>query len=88
MARPKGSKNKISGEEVVDNNENEQKIEQRIEEKEEPDEFISTFSAAERLDTTEPTIKLWIDHGHLRGHGGLVSMRSIKQCRFNTRRMI
>lgn len=51
-------------------------------------EYISTFKAAERLNTSEATIELWIDHGHLEGENGKVSVRSIKNCRFNTRRPV
>ena len=49
-------------------------------------ETISTYDAAQRLKTTEPTIKLWVDHGHLQMRNGRIPIRSIKECRFNNKR--
>lgn len=85
MSRPIGSKNKIDDEKAVDNSENQNVVEEK---KETEPEFVSVFEAAARLKTTEPTIKLWVDHGHLVARNGNISIRSIRECRFNTRRMI
>jgi hypothetical protein len=93
MARPKGSKNKseekkpveVSREELFD------ELEKDLEEKKpapESDESISIYEASQQLNTTEPTIKVWIDHGHLTEINGRIPVRSIKMCKFNTRRMI
>lgn len=91
MPRPKGSKNKTKEEvkatEIL-NEEPELDGVDDSEDEEPEDEYISAFQAADRLNTTEPTIKIWVDHGHLKQQNGMISARSIRECRFNTRRMI
>lgn len=60
----------------------------KVPEKEEKkEEFLTIFEAAEHFKTTEATIKLWIEHGHLaKIRGGLIPMTSILHCRFNVRK--
>lgn len=86
MARPKGSKNKS---EETDRDEPTAVTEPTEKVKTESDEeTVSLYEAAEQLRTNETTIKVWIDHGHLRSINGRIPVRSIRECRFNTRRMI
>ena len=106
MSRPRGSKNKISDEVIVEETnvvEQQETVEARPEATEhkldpdldpdpepvlEPDETVSVYEASQHFRTTEQTIKTWIDHGHLTERNGRIPVRSIKECRFNTRRMI
>lgn len=52
------------------------------------DETVSIFEASEQLRTSELTIKTWVDHGHLTSINGRIPVRSIRECRFNTRRFV
>lgn len=94
MPRPKGSKNKKN----VDNNEGgfiiptedlsnivEKSIE-KMEEQGNADELTSVYEAAQQLKTNEHAIKLWVSHGHLKEINGRITVRSIKECRFNNAR--
>lgn len=49
----------------------------------EPEEYVSIYEASEQLNTSESAIKIWIEHGHLKGDGKKVLVRSIKECKFN-----
>jgi len=87
MPRKKGSKNKKSFQnkpvEVID------KIPEEKKETPPPDNrTLSMFEAAEYLGTTEPTIKLWVNHKHLVEHNGRIPLRSIQMCKFNKRRFV
>ena len=92
MPRPKGSKNKASPEpieEVKNDVPAEPEAPKAPEQSEpQPDEWISAFQAAARMKTDETTIKLWVDHGHLKSTNGMISTRSITECRFNRRRFV
>lgn len=102
MPRPKGSRNKKNDEKLSETNPvkpepiGESPVNSAIDavkeskkiEKDVQDNFVSMFQAADQFGVTEDTIKLWIDHGHLRGGNGRVSVRSITECRFNNQRRI
>lgn len=86
MSRPKGSKNRNDGNESDSDN-----IENKMEEKESilvENETVSIFEASEQLGTSESTIKIWVDHGHLTSINGRIPVRSIRECRFNPRRFV
>ncbi|HJZ06321.1 MAG TPA: hypothetical protein VJ327_10825 [Patescibacteria group bacterium] len=92
MSRPKGSKNK-SDEVITEYGKDEieqdmQPDTQTIEPEPEEDKWISQFEAAEHFRTSESTIKMWIDHGHLEERNGRIPMRSITMCKFNSRRVV
>lgn len=91
MPRPRGSKNK----KVVPDipylpppppPETKEAIEEPKSEPKQLPETVSAFEAADLLNTTESTIKMWVDHGHLTGKNGRISVNSIRECRFNTQR--
>lgn len=86
MPRPKGSKNKGKSlvKEAVETIDEMKEVENEAAE----DTYISSYEASQQLNVSEPTIKIWIAHGHLTGRNGMVSTRSIHNCRFNTRRYI
>ncbi len=90
MPRPIGSKNK-TGEDVkpVKSNEVKQQEQPKVTEVDtKSDETISFFEASQHFRTTESTIKIWIDHGHLEERNGRIPMRSITMCKFNSRRVV
>jgi len=90
MSRPIGSKNKADEEvKPVENNDvkhQEQQKSPEIEQK--PEETVSFFEASQHFRTSESTIKMWVDHGHLEERGGRIPMRSITMCKFNSRRVV
>ena len=93
MPRPKGSKNKAVTPDPIEEKDNvptepETPAPVPAQSEPQPDEWISAFQAAARMKTDETTIKLWIDHGHLISRNGMISTRSITECRFNRRRPI
>ena len=47
---------------------------------------VSIYEAAQKLKTTENTIKLWVSHGHLEEFNGRIPVNSIEMCRFNSSR--
>ena len=53
----------------------------------EQDKYLTMYECAQYFRTTESTIKLWVQHGHLIKTSGtdLIPMRSILRCRFNVR---
>jgi hypothetical protein len=90
MSRPIGSKNKADENvKIVEINEVEQQGQPKVA-KTEPkiDETISFFEASQYLKTSESTIKIWIDHGHLESINGRIPMRSITMCKFNSRKVV
>jgi hypothetical protein len=90
MSRSIGSKNK-TGEEVkqVEKNEVDQQEQPKSPEVEQkPEETVSFFEASQHFRTSESTIKVWIDHGHLEERNGRIPMRSITMCKFNSRRVV
>jgi len=101
MARPRGSKNKDGNdvtkeefvaelEKYVDKGDIDEKIVNEImaDSTEQDDETVSVYEASQRLNANESTIKVWIDHGHLRSINGRITVGSIRECRFNIRRPI
>jgi purine-nucleoside phosphorylase len=51
-------------------------------------ETVSIYEASQQLRTSELAIKTWVDHGHLTSVNGRIPVRSIRECRFNTRRFV
>jgi len=90
MARPRGSKNKVDEDvKAAESNEPEQQEQPKpAAVEQETDKEVSYFEAAEHFKTSEATIKVWIDHGHLEERNGRIPMRSITRCKFNSRRMV
>lgn len=90
MSRPKGSKNKPD--EIVTNTEKPE-IEHGLQQNPttsdiEEEALVSHFEAAQHFRTSESTIKIWIDHGHLEEKNRRIPMRSITMCKFNSRRPV
>ncbi len=90
MSRPKGSKNK--SDETIANikkTEIERGLQQNsITSEPEEEKLVSHFEAAQHLRTSESTIKIWIDHGHLEEKNRRIPMLSITMCKFNSRRPV
>lgn len=86
MSRHKGSKNRV----VIGSRVDEITEGQPVEKKEtvNESETVSIYEASQRLATSERTVKMWIDHGHLTSINGRIPVRSIRECRFNTRRFV
>ena len=78
MSKRKKNKSTMLSDEIM--------VEEEVIESTEDTETVSIYEAAEHFKTSENTIKMWIDHGHLRMTGGRVLTSSINSCRFNTRR--
>lgn len=90
---PEIAKNDQNGGENGQNNfQNEEKPENPVEKQtktEKLKEFMTPFEAAEHFGVDEAAIKLWIQHGHLDlTRGGLISMTSIRNCRFKVRKIL
>lgn len=87
MSRHKGSKNRV----VIGEHDNGIAEDNQVEKEEVADndnETVSIYEASQRLATSERTVKMWIDHGHLTSINGRIPVRSITECRFNTRRFV
>jgi hypothetical protein len=87
MSRHKGSKNRVvigDHSNGITDGQQEKKEETVINDS----ETVSIYEASQRLATSERTVKMWIDHGHLTSINGRIPVRSITECRFNTRRFV
>jgi hypothetical protein len=87
MSRHKGSKNRI----VIGEHENGIIEDNHVEKEEVTDnenETVSIYEASQQLQAPESTIKVWVSHGHLTSINGRIPVRSIAECRFNTRRFV
>lgn len=85
MSRPKGSRNRfING--IHDDGVAELKPQEKIEV--DDNGSVSIFEAAQQLEASEHAIKVWVDHGHLTSVNGRITVRSIRECRFNTGRFV
>jgi hypothetical protein len=86
MSRHKGSKNRV----VIGSRVDEITEGQPVEKKEtvNESETVSIYEASQQLQASEGTIKMWVDHGHLTSVNGRIPVRSIRECRFNTRRFV
>ena len=54
-------------------------------EKPEQEDLVTPFEAANILNVSESTIKLWFDHGHLTGHGAQGHIRILRGSLFGPR---
>ena len=87
MSRHKGSKNRI----VIGEHDNGIAEDNQVEKEEVADndnETVSIYEASQQLRASELAIKTWVDHGHLSSINGRIPVRSIRECRFNTRRFV